>query len=586
VPERVRASNGAIRNPNEARVIGYNRLMKPRYVVAGIFAMGALGAGAACGSASPVAGDCAKEGGCQTASVGAAAGGGGGGGAGPSHEAVPCASAAECTSGRCVDGFCCNAPCEGTCQACNLPGLEGVCATYPALSDPEGECVSGACAGAAICAGEVVWATAFGTSGSDRIASAAGDGSENTIVGGSFIGPIEIGATTLSSMGGRDFYVAKLGPNGLPAWAKRFGSDEDQLVRGIAVDGQDNIIVAGHFHGSFFMGAFELASAGSRDLFVAKLDPGGQPLWAKRFGGVDYDQVLHVAARGDGTIALACTFRDTISFGDLVPLESAGENDVCLVVLDGDGEPLWAQQFGDEANNHISFGEGGPPTRVVFDDSGAVVLAASLTGTIDFGHGPLPSVGGLADIFLAKFSVAGELSWAKHYGTQNSDFVAGVATSSSGRIAIAGSFEGTLTADAKNVTSAGGSDALVMVHDAAGAVSWVGAYGDVTTQAASAVAFRGEDPIVVGAFEGAIDFGLGALGSAGSSDVFVVRFDEAGKALWQRRFGTEKAERADGVVSWGNLLTVWGTFEWTLDLGFGEFQSKGMLDVFAAKLTN
>ncbi|HMY17251.1 MAG TPA: VCBS repeat-containing protein, partial [Polyangium sp.] len=38
-----------------------------------------------------------------------------------------CSSAAECTSGHCIDGVCCNNACTGACNACDVPGSIGTC---------------------------------------------------------------------------------------------------------------------------------------------------------------------------------------------------------------------------------------------------------------------------------------------------------------------------------------------------------------------------------------------------------------------------------------------------------------------------
>lgn len=38
-----------------------------------------------------------------------------------------CATRDGCTSNLCVDGFCCNAPCGGQCEACDVPNGEGTC---------------------------------------------------------------------------------------------------------------------------------------------------------------------------------------------------------------------------------------------------------------------------------------------------------------------------------------------------------------------------------------------------------------------------------------------------------------------------
>ncbi|HRI71329.1 MAG TPA: VCBS repeat-containing protein, partial [Polyangium sp.] len=40
-----------------------------------------------------------------------------------------CSSNSNCLSGFCVDGVCCNSACSGSCQACNMPGTEGKCAS-------------------------------------------------------------------------------------------------------------------------------------------------------------------------------------------------------------------------------------------------------------------------------------------------------------------------------------------------------------------------------------------------------------------------------------------------------------------------
>jgi N-acetylneuraminic acid mutarotase len=47
-----------------------------------------------------------------------------------------CTSAAECGSGACVDGFCCNTACNGQCGACDLRGFEGTCS--PVAGTPHG----------------------------------------------------------------------------------------------------------------------------------------------------------------------------------------------------------------------------------------------------------------------------------------------------------------------------------------------------------------------------------------------------------------------------------------------------------------
>ena len=49
-----------------------------------------------------------------------------------------CSSASRCTSANCVDGVCCNAPCDGQCQSCNQAGSPGQCVVIKELLSPRG----------------------------------------------------------------------------------------------------------------------------------------------------------------------------------------------------------------------------------------------------------------------------------------------------------------------------------------------------------------------------------------------------------------------------------------------------------------
>jgi hypothetical protein len=110
---------------------------------------GGAGGGGAGGDG---AGDSGGAGGVAGAGgVGGAAGAGGGGGAGDATgggtpvippdagqckakftNSANCVEDRQCTSGSCVDGVCCNQPCQGQCQACDTPNNVGFCITVGA----------------------------------------------------------------------------------------------------------------------------------------------------------------------------------------------------------------------------------------------------------------------------------------------------------------------------------------------------------------------------------------------------------------------------------------------------------------------
>jgi hypothetical protein len=60
---------------------------------------------------------------------------------------LPCAAEDECASGFCVDGLCCDDPCDESCESClaaSTGEVDGVCAPIPRATDPEAECPDGA----------------------------------------------------------------------------------------------------------------------------------------------------------------------------------------------------------------------------------------------------------------------------------------------------------------------------------------------------------------------------------------------------------------------------------------------------------
>ena len=56
-----------------------------------------------------------------------------------------CSTDAECESGSCADGVCCDTACDGACESCNSPGNVGFCVAYANGTDPEAECGTPAC---------------------------------------------------------------------------------------------------------------------------------------------------------------------------------------------------------------------------------------------------------------------------------------------------------------------------------------------------------------------------------------------------------------------------------------------------------
>jgi hypothetical protein len=236
----------------------------------------------------------------------------------------------------------------------------------------------------------------------------------------------------------------------------------------------------------------------------------------------------------------------------------------------------WSDRFG-EASEQFA-------RSITADGSGNVIVTGDFWGTVDFGGGGLTSAGG-RDIFVAKFDAAGTHLWSKRFGDVNSQDAYGIATDGLGNVVVTGYFMGTVDFGGGVLTSTGGDDVFVAKFDAAGTHLWSKRFGDAGTQWARSITTDGSGNVIVtGEFGGTVDFGGGGLTSAGSLDIFVVKFDAAGAHLWSKRFGDANDQSAYAITADGSgNVVVTGFFWGTVDFGGGVLTGAGGRDIFVAQ---
>ena len=174
---------------------------------------------------------------------------------------------------------------------------------------------------------------------------------------------------------------------------------------------------------------------------------------------------------------------------------------------------------------------------------------------------------------------------SKLYGGAGDQAVIGMAVASNGEIVIVGRFQGSVDFGGGPIVSAGGDDAFVARFFANGAFAWAKRFGDAADQRANAVAIdMAGNVFVAGGFDGAIDLGVNPIASAGGGDGFVACLDKSGNPLWARSFGDAAAQEAIALTAtpFGDA-TVVGRFAGTTDFGGGDLASAGGDDAFVAQ---
>jgi hypothetical protein len=360
--------------------------------------------------------------------------------------------------------------------------------------------------------GSTLWSRRFGDTLGDVALSVAATPDGDIVVGGSFQGTVDFGNGPLTSAGLSDMFLLKLGSGGVTLWSKRFGDSASQSIGAVTVDPAGHVVIAGGFIGSVNFSAFApLTSAGLADVFVAKFGPSGAFIWAKSFGDASSQGAMSVATDATGNIVVAGTNTGTFDFGG-PPIATAGSSDIFVAKLEaGGGGHIWSKGFGDpslqalfgagvDAQGNVAFGgryggsmdlgggalepagsgenffvaKLGPAGDHVFsrgfatdftkhaggvgvDAVGNVLLTGHLNGPADLGFGPVVPKAPF-DAFALKVDAAGSPVWARVFGADASQQGRAIAAGPKGNVYVTGTNEGVIDFGLGPLTTAGSAD--------------------------------------------------------------------------------------------------------------------------------
>jgi len=426
-----------------------------------------------------------------------------------------------------------------------------------------------------------LYATRAGGAGIDYAfaVSALPDGS--AIVVGSFTGTAQFGGTALISAGDRDVFVARIDPNGEWVWATRAGGGGSDQANAVSALPDGGAIIVGRFTGAATFGNKILTSAGSNDIFVAHIDTDGTWTWATNAGGTGNDVAQSVSARPDGSAIVVGRFSDTATF-DTANLPSDGGTDVFVARVTPDGNWAWARRAGgdgaDEANAVTALPDGG------------AIVTGSFSNTATFGTTPSLTSAGGPDVFVARIDASGTWTWATRAGGDDSDEANGVSALADGGALVTGYFFGTAAFGGNDLTSEGLTDTFVARIGADGVWAWARRAGGTNYVEPRGIGTLPDgSAIVTGSFRGTATFGTTNLNAGGFEDAYVARIDAGGTWTWARSAGGTSSDD-DGayphgvsVLADGGAIIV-GYFGGAATFGNALASTDGGIDAFVARI--
>lgn len=340
-------------------------------------------------------------------------------------------------------------------------------------------------------AGQYTWAAGFGGSGRDFVVDAAAGHGGGFVAAGNFNSlSMVIGGATLLSSGETDGFVVKYNPDKTLAWAIKIGTADIDEVSGLAADADGSTYVSGQVRDKFTQSTLYT--------FVRKLDAGGNLVWEQKGvmqGGslqatalaLDADRNIYL---GGGLLYGSVTFdgvtlkSDTSYAAFMVKYSPSGAlldtwlnptldkinglqalgNNLYACAEKVNGGIGWGWPLFDSKTHVLKFDTGlntvwhktaGGQTpfqsldiakSLSVDDGGNVyVTGYFFSDTLHFAGQALPNPFNVhyyyPQIFVFKYSPAGDELWAKSMGGIHSDEGTGILAFGDDRFYLGGNFE-------------------------------------------------------------------------------------------------------------------------------------------------
>lgn len=243
------------------------------------------------------------------------------------------------------------------------------------------------------------WVRTFDALDGERDNRLAVDSVGNVYIAGGFQGTKQFGTTWLTSAGDYDILVLKYDSNGNLLWAKRAGSAYDDRANGVTIDYYGDIYVTGEFRDKAGFDTDTINNNGGpngRDIFVARMKPNGNWVWAKKAGSNGgSERGDRITANKKGILFVTGQFKGVASFGSSVTLAATTADSVQIFVaaIDTAGKWKWALAAGGSDEDR--------GTGIACDDSCNVFNAGFFQLNAAFGSGSLIS-SGKKDVYVAK----------------------------------------------------------------------------------------------------------------------------------------------------------------------------------------
>ncbi len=340
----------------------------------------------------------------------------------------------------------------------------------------------------------------------------------------------------------------------------------------ITIDTLGNSYSTGAFNsGAISFGSTTLINTGGHyDVFLAKYDSNGNPIWAVKPNGTETadNWTQSVSSDKNANIFLTGFFGSSNLIFGTYTLTNVGVNNIFLVKYDKNGNVLWAKSAGGSSSD-LGY-------SVSADINGNAIVTGNFSSpTIVFGSYTLTNTSHNStysnNYFIAKYDANGNVLWAKNdIDTNGNGLSSSISTDINGNSYVTGSLYNTIIIDTYTLTSSvpsNGNSVFLAKYDPNGNVLWAktstgsggGGPNFVTTDASGNVFVTGyflPPNIMFGTTMLTPD----SIGAGLSSAIFITKYDANGNVLWVKGAGGTYHDVGYSVSTYTGGVIVSGGF--------------------------
>lgn len=331
----------------------------------------------------------------------------------------------------------------------------------------------------------------------------AGDESCGGTVTDSYGNVYVTGGTDPALDGQIKIFLSKYDSSGALQWTRLTGTAGIAISRGIGIDSNGYIYVAGLASGS----VDGQPHVSLNDIVLMKYDSSGNKVWTRMLGSTGYDECYGLAIDGNDNIYLA-----GMTDGDLDGIANPGgpgSSAGFITKYDTGGNRQWTRLAG------VSGGV--VRCEAVCVDS---IGNAYVTGETDMGFDG-QTIAGSYDFFIVKYDASGNRLWTKIFGSTLDEFVNRMAVDYADNIYITGATSGDLYGQTNTSTGGSGYDMFIVKLNSSGALLWTKLSGTGTYDVGLDVLVDRSGCIYV---KGLTNGNMDGNTNLGSSDIFVIKY--------------------------------------------------------------